>query len=349
MLQLTPAILTVVAIIAIGYFMYKKNSLAIPFLFLSFLFIRSAAFGENDIIVAALLLGAIYFFEKKPLISGVFIGLTTLVKGTGIFILFFYMLAVLFLKRKEIFSKIFYKNKYLLSILVAFLILSPWYLRNFILFKGDLFATIGGQAQSQVEEGINFLRQGIQASQPERYWWDSSGFYPLPIDLLFYAGLLFTAFNIYKKRSIGLEEIFIMLFSGMYFLMQTTNFIFLMTIRYYLPIFPLLAIQVTKGLPGKFLKYSFIICLAFFIYFSFNLPKYAFNQYSDMVEPACKEIKTAIDSEPVYVNAFHNWFIIYKCNLNATNQADSKWTIDFENGQLYLTNKTNLTNNITGV
>jgi hypothetical protein len=344
MLQLPTFLLTVLAILAIGYFMYKKEALAIPFLLISFLFVRTMSFEENDIFVTALTLGAIYFFEKKPIISGIFIGLTALIKLTGVFVLFFYLISVLVLKRKEIFNKTIYKNKYFLSIIVAFLVLSPWYARNFILFKGNLEATIsGGQTLGQIVGGQNFLIQGFQASQPEMHWWDSSGYYPLPIDLLFYLGLIFTAFNIYKKRRVAIEEIFIISFSGMYFFVQATGTLFLMTIRYYSPIFPLLAIQIKKGLSEKYLKYSYIICFILFIYFALNLSRYAFNQYSDLISPACEQIKSAIDSESVYVNAFHNWFVTYKCDLNATTQTDSKWTLDFDKGQLYPTNHTNIT------
>ncbi|MEM3063054.1 MAG: hypothetical protein QW303_05890, partial [Nitrososphaerota archaeon] len=46
---------------------------------------------------------------------------------------------------------------------------------------------------------------GVQSTQPERYWWDTSGFYPLPIDLLFYIGIIFTIYNIFNKRGNRLE------------------------------------------------------------------------------------------------------------------------------------------------
>jgi hypothetical protein len=59
--------------------------------------------------------------------------------------------------------------------------------------------------------------------------------------------------------------------------------------------------------------------------------------------PACKQIKSQIDFEPVYVKAFQDLYVIYKCDLNATIQNESKWTLDFDKGQLYPTNNTNIT------
>jgi len=91
------------------------------------------------------------------------------------------------------------------------------------------------------------------------------------------------------------------------------------------------------------LKYSLIVCIIFLVFWSLNLSKYSFNQYSEVITPACDQIKSAIDNEPVYVNAFHNWFVIYKCDLNATIQSESKWTLDFDSGKLYATNITNTT------
>jgi hypothetical protein len=93
----------------------------------------------------------------------------------------------------------------------------------------------------------------------------------------------------------------------------------------------------------KYLKYSFVFCLIAFVLFSSYLPKYSFNQYDATLQPVFEQIKSAIDYEPVYVNAFHLWFIVYRYDLNATTQNESKWTLDIEKGQLYLTNKTNIT------
>jgi len=113
-----------------------------------------------------------------------------------------------------------------------------------------------------------------------------------------------------------------------------------MSWRYILSIFPFLAIQIAQRLNEKQLKLLYIFCLLILLFWSINIPKYSFNQLDIAIEPICKEVKTKIDYEPVYVNAFHNWYVIYKCDLNATIQDDSKWTLDFEKGQLYLTNIT---------
>lgn len=133
-----------------------------------------------------------------------------------------------------------------------------------------------------------------------------------------------------------------------YFALQLSGNPFFV-IRHEMIIFPFLALEIVSGIPEKYLKYSFIICLVLLVYFMLSIPKYAFNQYAGIVQNACNQVRIEIGNELVYVNAFHSWFVTYICNLNTTTQADSKWTIDFENGQLYLTNKTNLTNNITGV
>jgi hypothetical protein len=337
-------IATIISIIAIIYFLYKIDGKAIPFLFLSFMFIREIAFSGNDIIMVAVTFVSFYFLMQKKLItSAIFAGITPLMKSSGFFILLSWFLAMLYFERKRLLTKYF-----ILAIIIAFLIPFPWYFRNYMIF-GNIYLAIIGQSSERYQASLEHLSSTFQMSQPERFLWDSTSYYPLPIDILFYVGLLFFAYNLIKKRKVETYTILVIILAGVYFIIQLSGNPFFV-IRHEMIIFPFLALEILKGIPEKYLKYSFIICLAFFIYFSFNLPKYAFNQYSDtIVNPACKEIKTAIDSEPVYVNAFHNWFIIYKCNLNATNQADSKWTIDFENGQLYLTNKTNLTNNITGV
>ncbi|MEM5778161.1 MAG: hypothetical protein QXD43_00170 [Candidatus Aenigmatarchaeota archaeon] len=332
-------ILNIVMIFIIGLSLWLLERKSIFFMFLSFLFVRSVAFGGEDLFLLILTLLCYYFFDKRPILSGIFAGLAPLVKGIGFFILFSYFLSVLIFKNKEIIKKDFYKNDYFLSFILMILILLPWYLRNFILFKGDLFGTIVGQSLKTIGYSEQLIETGFQATQPERYWWDTSGFYPLPIDLLFYTGIIFTFFNIFKKRKIELEHIFIIIFISFYFISQALNFSFLMTIRYQLSIFPLLAFQILKGIPEKYLKYSFIICLAFFIYFSLNLPKYSFNQLDVVMDTVCKQAKEQIDDEPVYVNAFHNWYTIYKCNLNATIQEESKWTLDLYQGKLYPTNK----------
>jgi hypothetical protein len=71
------------------------------------------------------------------------------------------------------------------------------------------------------------------------------------------------------------------------------------------------------------------------------MPKYSFNEYESSIAPFCTDIKEFVGNDTVYVDAFHNWYTIYKCNLNATSQVESKWTLDLYNNQLYLTNNSN--------
>jgi hypothetical protein len=341
--NLPPSIVDVLSILVIGYILWKINKKAIPFLFISFLFIKAAAFGGLDIFIIALALSSFYFFDRRPLLSGFFAGLCPLVKGTGFIFLFSYFVAIMVFKRNEIFRKDFYKSKFFVAMIVSILVLSPWYLRNFIFFKGDIIGTLTGATPGTIASEEQTLKSGFQQTQPERYWWDTSGFYPLPIDLLFYAGLVFVIINLYKNRKLELEHIFIIIYALAYFTMQILDIRFLMTIRHYMPIFPLLAIQMTKGFRERYLKFAYIICLVMLAFFVLSLPKYSFNQYNTVVEPACKQINSAIDSQPVFVNAFHGWFVTYKCDLNTTIINESKWTLDFEQGRLYLTNKTNIT------
>jgi 4-amino-4-deoxy-L-arabinose transferase-like glycosyltransferase len=238
-------------------------------------------------------------------------------------------------------------KRILIALFLMVLIVAPWYLKNYILTKNIYFAVMG-YTQDIYARSLAHLSSAFQMSQPERFLWDSSGYYPLPIDLLFYVGIFFFVVNLIRTRKLQSYSIFVFIMVVVYFIFQFAGIPFFV-IRHEILIFPFLALEIANGIPKNYLKYSLIVGIIFLAIWSMTLPKYSFNQYSETITPACKEIKTAIDSEPVYVNAFHNWFIIYKCNLNATIQNESKWTIDFENGQLYLTNKTNLTNNITGV
>jgi hypothetical protein len=339
---------TILSIVVIGYFFYKMDGKAIPFLFLSFMFIRETAFNGNDILMVAVTLASFYFLTKKKIkTSALFVGMLPLIKSTGFFVILAWLLYIVITERKNIFTK-----HYMTAIAIALLILFPWYFRNYLLFN-DVYLAVMGVSKEVYARSATFQQTGFQASQPEKALWDSTGYYPLPIDILFYIGVAFFIFNIIKTKQFKLEQlkpysIFIIIMVSVYFIFQAIGIPFFQ-IRHEMIIFPFLALEIVRGIPERFLKYAFIICLVAFIFFTFSLPKYAFSQYSDAINPACKQIKSAIDFEPVYVNAFHNWFVIYKCNLNATIQNESKWTIDFENGQLYLTNKTNLTNNITGV
>jgi hypothetical protein len=340
LLQLPPTLLDVISIIIVCFFLYKMEKRAIPFLFLSFLFVRISVEGGIDIFLLALVSASIYFFESKPEISGIFAGLTPVVKGTGFLFFGSWLIAIILFKRKEVFKKDFYKSKYLIAVIIAILIFSTWYLRNFLLFKGDIGMTLVGYNFSA---GENWAHQGIQAQQPERSWFDTTGYYPLPIDILFYIGIAFTVFGLYKKKELKIDHVFIFIYAFAYFAVQALNVQTLMTIRHYLPIFPLLAIQVSRGIPEKYLKFVYVGCLIFLIAWMFILPKYAWNQMDSQMNLVCNQIKNNVDFEPVYVNAYQGWYTVYKCNLNATSEIDSKWTLNFDQGQLYLTNKTNIT------
>jgi hypothetical protein len=336
-LQIPLVFVTILSIIAIGYFLYKIDGKAIPLLFLSFIFIRDTVFNSYDIFLVAVTLASFYFLIKKRLIlSGVLIGITPLIKSSGFFAILSWIIAIIIIERKNVFKK-----QFIIAILLAILISFPWYFRNYMIF-GDVYLAIIGQSKERYQSSIEHLSSAFQMNQPERFLWDSTGYYPLPIDILFYIGIFFFIFNLIRTKKIKLYTVFIFIMVATYFYLQLSGNPFFI-IRHEMIIFPFLALEIMRGIPERFLKYAFITCLIAFIFFAFNLPKYAFNQYSETITPACKEIKTAIDSEPVYVNAFHNWFIIYKCNLNATIQNESKWTLDFDKGQLYATNNTNIT------
>jgi len=340
---LGPQLIDILSIIIICYLLYRMDKKAIPIILLSFLFIRLSVQGGIDIFMLMLALTSFYFFDKKPLISGIFAGLMPLVKGTGFLYLGSWLVAVLIFKRKEIFNKGFFKNKYFLAIILSLVILSPWYLRNFILFKGDLMSTLFGFTPGRMITDLKGLDVGFQSTQPERYWFDTTGYYPVPIDFLFYLGIIFTVFNLYRNKKVERDHVFIAVFVIAYFLFQAISFKMVAIIRYYLPIFPLLAMQIPKRIPEKYLKFVYAFCLLFLVLWALNLPKYSWNQMDSQLAPACKQIKSTIDFQPVYVKAFQDLYVMYRCDLNATTQNSSKWTLDFDQGQLYLTNKTNIT------
>jgi len=329
---------TIGSILIIGYLLYKMNGLAIPFLFLSFMFIREVAFNGIDIIMVAVTLSAFYFLLKKRyLTSGILASLTALMKSTGFFVILGWFLYVLYSEKRNVFNK-----RILFTFFVMILILSPWYVRNYLITNDIPFALVG-YTKEIYERGVEHLSSAFQMSQPERFIWDSSGYYPLPIDLLFCIGTFFFVLNLIRARKIQPYSFFVLIMIVLYFVLQLANIQFFV-IRHEMLIFPFLALEIANGIPKKYLKYSIIVGLLFLVIWSVTLPKYSFNQYSDtVVNPACKQIKSAIDYESVYVNAFHNWFVIFKCDLNATIQNESKWTLDFDKGQLYLTNTTNIT------
>ncbi|MFH0929176.1 MAG: hypothetical protein V1818_02340 [Candidatus Aenigmatarchaeota archaeon] len=338
--QLPFKLLDIISIIVALVVLYKIEKKAVPLMMLSFLFLRVSVQGGVDIFLLVMSLLAIYYFEKKPIVGGIFAGLTTLTKGTGFLFFGAYIIAILIFKRFDIFRKDFYKSKFFLAILVAFAVMLPWYIGNFIYFHGDIVATVVGYSASDISSVENWLETDFQKNQPERYWFDTSGYYPLPIDLLFYIGIAFTAYGLCKTRKLEKDHIFIFIFVLTYFAMQILSFEFLITIRYYLPIFPLLAIQISRGLPKKYMKFVYIMCLVMFVFFAFSLPKYAWNDMDSQMSQVCSYTKLNIGSDPVYVIYFQKWYIIYRCDLNYTQQAESKWTFDLDQGSLYLTNNT---------
>jgi hypothetical protein len=340
---LTPQLIDVLSILIICYLLCRMDKRAIPIMLLSFLFIRLSVQGGIDIFMLMLALTSLYFFEKNPMISGILAGLTPLVKGTGFLYLGSWVVAVLIFKRKDVFNKQFFKSKYFLAIIISILVLSPWYLRNFIIFKGDIAASLLGFTPSKMAGELAGLDVGVQSTQPERYWFDTTGYYPVSIDILFYLGIIFTIFNLVKSKKVEKEHVFIGIFVFSYLFSQAISFKMIGIIRYYLPIFPLLAMQIPKRIPEKYLKFLYAFCLILLIFWGLSLQKYAWNQMDSQLAPVCKQIKSQIDFESVYVKAFQDLFIMYKCDLNATTQNDSKWTLDLEKGQLYLTNKTNIT------
>lgn len=337
LVQLPLFLVAVLCIIAIGYFLYKIDGKAIPFLFLSFMFIRETAFNGYDIILVAVTFASFYFLMKKKLIlSGIFAGTTPLIKISGLFVLLSWMLAMIVFERKNIKTKYF-----ILAFVIALLLPFPWYFRNYLLFN-DVYLAIMGVSREAYAKAMEHQATSFQMSQPEKWIWDSTGYYPLPIDLLFYIGVFFFVLNLIRTRKLQPYSIFIFIMVAAYFIFQFAGVTFFV-IRHEMIILPFLALEIAMGIPEKYLKYAFVACLIMFIIFSSYLPKYAFNQYEAALQPAFKQIKSEIDNEPIYINAFHGWFVTYESGLNATTQSDSKWTLDFDQGQLYLTNKTNIT------
>jgi len=335
--NLPPMLLIVISIVVIAYFTYKMNNRAIPLLFISFLFIRSVVQGEYDILLMALTMLMIYFFEKKPLLSGFFAGLTALVKPTGFLIIGCYIFSILIFKRRQLFKKDFYKSKFFIGIVIMLLVLSPWYLRNYSLFKGDLIATVVGQTKQDISTGEQFLRSEFQITQPEMTFLDTTGYYPTPVDFLFSIGAIFLVYNIIKSKTFNYQQLFIIVFILVYVTCQIFEFRIFMTIRHYLIIFPLLAIEIAKNIKEKHEKYVFIICFIIFIYFISTLPKYAFNDLKAAVGQACPTIKNQVNMKPVYVDAFHNSFVGYTCDLNMSSLEDSEYVVNFTSGKIYPT------------
>lgn len=325
---LPPDIIDAALIIIIGYLLWKIDKKSLPLTFLSFMFIRLLIFGSNDVILVALTLSCIYFFDKKPILSGIFAGLCPLIKGTGFFVLGCYGLSVLLFKRKNIINKQFYKKAYFLSIIIAILILSPWYIRNYFVFEGDLLATITGQTLERIRSGEKFLEAGLQAEQPERSFIDTSGFYPLPIDLLLVFGSLFTVYNLFKDKKVSITSLFILVYLFVFCAVQIFQIDWLMSWRYYIPIFPLLAVEISKRVPIRKIVYGICFILLIVWVFTFPLHSYSTSRVG-AIEDLCMYVNHRVNNEPIYLKSpFDDWLMIYKCDFNATSLNQSKWYVN---------------------
>lgn len=339
LLGLSPTIWAAINIIILVYLMYKIESKAIPFLMLSFLFLHHMIFGFNDFFLINLFLAAFYFFERKPYLSGVFMGLTALIKPIGFLVIGFFFLSFLLFKRKE------YKT-YLKVFLIALLVLSPWYLRNAYLLGLDPTGIILGTSISGLIRTENFLNVGFQAIQPEREIFDTSPFYPTPLDPLFYIGIAFLIYNIVRARrnkefKLNTEHIFIICTVALYFFLHVIHFSSFMTLRYYMFIFPLLAIQIVRGIPEKHLPKVYAACLIIFMVWIFLIPRYSYPpSYVSLLNENCLKVRGVVGNDPIYLKAFDRNFIMYTCNLNITSQENGWWILDYDNGSLTKVNKT---------
>lgn len=335
--NMPPILLIVISFMIIVFFTYKLNNRAVPLLFMSFLFLRSVIQGESDVFAAALALASVYFFDKKPLVSGIFAALTFLSKQTGTLVIGWFILSILIFKRREL--KLSIKNVYILSIIVVILVVSVWYTRNYILYEGDVLGMITGVKLSLFKEAEQFLRGGIQASGPELSFIDTSGYYPNPIDLLLVFGIIALIYNIFKTRKINHLSFLLILSLVPYFIAQFAQIKTLMAIRYYLLMFPLFAVIIANSLNEKYFKYLLIISIAIFIFYISSLQKYAFNQLKEQIDTACPQIKQAVDMKPVYVDFFHHIFLAYECDLNLTDLNHSAFVVNLTSGYIYPTNK----------
>lgn len=338
LMGIVPKFLDIISIAVVCIFLYKIDKRALPLMALSFMFIRVSVQGGIDIFMLALAVLSFYYYEKKPWLGAIFAGLVALVKTSGLFFLGGYIITILLFKGKEIFKE--RKKVYLVALVIALLVPSPWYAMNFVKNNGDFIGTFVGTKMSEIAGYEEWLQTPFQQNQPERKMFDTSGYYPLPIDLLFYIGLVFVAINLVRTRKFGMEHVFIFLFTAVYFVAQGIQFNYLMTIRYYLPIFPLLAIQIAKSIPEKYLKFVYIACIALLLFWLSVLPNYAWNQTDAQMDGVCATIRNNVLKEPVHVKAFQSWYTIYRCDLNATTEELSKWTVDLDQGSIYLTNHT---------
>jgi len=317
--------------------MWKWEKRAIPFLFLSFALTRISVFGGIDLVLMVMAVGCIYFFDKKPIVSGVFAGLAPLVKGFGFMILLGYIISIIAYNRKSFRTN----KKIFVGIIVALLITSTWYVRNLMCENWNIMTALTSADIGKINQILN---TGFQATQPERNLWDETGYYPLPIDLLLYVGIAFTAFNIYKKKKILPEHVFILIAISAYFLMHFLNITLLMVLRYYLFIFPFLAVQIARSLSEKQLRYAYVVTMIFFVFFIYSLQNYQWNAFDAQLKTSgvCQTIKNNVGNNTVYIKAFQDLFIIWECGLTyqAVIENESVWTVDFYNGTIYKTNTT---------
>ena len=351
LLKLSPEMLFILSFGVVLFLVYKIKPEAVVFLFVSFMLIRVVIHGSNDVLITALALASFYFFEKKPLLSGFLAGLCPLVKGTGFLFLGSYFLCIILIKHKELLTLKFFRSKYFYVFLIALFTLVPWYGRNFILTNGDLFNTFIGQSTEEVTTGEAWLKSGDQASQPERSIIDISGFYPLPVDLLFYMGIGFTIYNLAKIKKLNLEYIIIIIYVLIYFLFNLLHQTWLSPWRYYLPIYPLLAIEIGKFIKNvdkevKLALYGIAIFL--FVVWLFYIPQYSFNGHWAGVNNVCLKYKYLAGTGSVYVESYNNWFVIYACNFNATTKNYANWIVvvnDFKDFRSELNETQNNSNN----
>lgn len=330
---LSPSVFDAILIVLVVFITWKVKKESLPLFFLSFMFIRILIFGANDSILLVLTLLSYYFFDKKPILSGIFVGMCPLVKGTGFIVLGTYVLSIFIFKKKEIFKKDFYKNKYFLSLVVIILLLSPWYLRNYIYTK-DLVWTISGQKVSNLKSSEEWLESGIQSNQPERSLIDRSGFYPLPIDILLLSGTIFSVFNLFKTKKLTMRRLFIFVFLLVFYTVQILGIDFLMSWRYYIVIFPFLCMEIVDALSEKYMKYLYGLSIILMLVWLFLLPKYSYNKFVKIVDSWCTQIESRIGEDKVYLKSYHDWAMIYRCDMNTVPLNESVWVVDVYNGTI---------------
>lgn len=71
--------------------------------------------------------------------AGIFLGLAYYAKGTGLLLIPGYVLFHVITQRSV--KKVLNNRKFLVSLLITFLILLPWFVRNYVHFRDPLFST----------------------------------------------------------------------------------------------------------------------------------------------------------------------------------------------------------------